>query len=209
LFDEVLARDLDAVERRLGGIADVHDEARRKLVEGFALVGRRRWSRASAVFTSIPGAAIEATDQRTRLRLHILRAWTQVVTGGSADRARQELAAVNAQPAADPCLSGYYGFASALVSSAGVTGSPARLADGLELDDAWRGVAAAVGGLPDIAVRSLTPFTAQIDDGLVAMGDGEFGSVGVRGSNPLSSTASQCVTIGFLDRRQRLLSRSL
>lgn len=174
LFDGVLARDLDSVDRRLGTVAYAHDEARRKLVEGFALVGRRRWSKASAVFLSIPAAAIEATDQRTRLRLHILRAWTQVVTGGSVDRARRELALVSAEPAADPCLSGYFGFTSALVTQAGVTGSPARLTDGLELDDAWRGVAAAVGGLPDVAVRHLKPFTAQIDDGLVTMGDGEF-----------------------------------
>ncbi|HEX3784050.1 MAG TPA: LuxR C-terminal-related transcriptional regulator [Pseudonocardiaceae bacterium] len=174
LFDAVLARDLDSVERRASSIAYAHDEARRTVVEGFALVGRRRWSRASAVFASIPAAAIEATDARTRLRLHILRAWTEVVTGGSVDRAREELALVSAEPAADPCLSGYFGFASALVADAGMTGSPARLADGLDLEDAWRGAAAAVGGLPDLAVRKLKPFTAQIDDGLVAMGDGEF-----------------------------------
>jgi DNA-binding CsgD family transcriptional regulator len=174
LFDEVLARELDSVERRLGGIADVHDEARRQLVEGFALVGRRRWSPAAAVFQSIPAAALEATDQRTRARLHILRAWTQMVTGGSAERARQELALVDARSPEDPRLSGYFGFASALATSAGVTGSPARLTDGLELDDAWRGAAAAVSGLPDVAVRNLKPFVARIDDGLVTMGDGEF-----------------------------------
>lgn len=174
LFDGVLARDLDAVERRLGSVAYAHDETRRKLVEGFALVGRRRWSQASAVLLSVPAAAIEATDERTRFRLHVLRAWTQVVTGGSADRAREELALVSPQTAADPCLSGYFGFTSALVSAAGVAGHPARLSDGLELDGAWRGVAAAVGGQPDLAVRNLKPFTTQIDDGVVTMGDGEF-----------------------------------
>jgi DNA-binding CsgD family transcriptional regulator len=175
LFDAMLARDLDSAESRLRGVGYAHDEARRKLVEGYAHVSRRRWTRASAVFWSIPAAEIEATDQRTRLRLRILRAWTQLVTGGSADRARQELALVgDADSAADPRLSGYFGFASAVVNDAGVTGSPARLADGLELDDAWHGTAAAIGGLPDAAVRNLKPFVARIDDGLLNMGEGEF-----------------------------------
>ncbi|HWC79669.1 MAG TPA: LuxR C-terminal-related transcriptional regulator [Pseudonocardiaceae bacterium] len=174
LFYAVLGREIESVERRLAEIGYAHDEARRRMVEGFALIGRRRWSRASAVLLSIPAAAIAATDELTRLRLHTLRAWTQVVTGGSVRTAREELALASAQQATEPCLSGYFGFASALANDAGIGGSPARVADGLDLDDAWRGVAAAVGGLPDVAVRNLTPFTAKIDDGLVSMGDGEF-----------------------------------
>ncbi|HEX4224282.1 MAG TPA: LuxR C-terminal-related transcriptional regulator [Pseudonocardiaceae bacterium] len=174
LFDGVLGRELDSVERRLGQLGYAHDEARRRLVEGFALIGRRRWAPAAAVFGSIPAPALAATDTRTRARLYILRAWTEIVTGGSAESARRELALVSAESPADPCLSGYFGFASALATSAGVTGSPARMADGLELDDAWRGAAAAVGGLPDVAVRNLRPFVARIDDDLVTMGDGEF-----------------------------------
>jgi DNA-binding CsgD family transcriptional regulator len=182
LFDAVLAHDLDSAERQLDRVGYARDEARRKLVEAFALVGRRRWAQASAVFWSIPAAQIEATDERTRLRLRILRAWTQLVTGGSPDQARQELALVEAADsagsgagsAADPRLSGYFGFASALANDAGVTGSPARLADGLEFDDAWHGTAAAIGGLPDVAVRNLKPFVARIDDGLLTMGEGEF-----------------------------------
>ena len=173
LFDAVLARDFDVIERRLGGVGYAYDEARRAVVAGFAHVSRGHWSRASAVLLSIPSAAIEATDGRTRFRLHVLLAWTQLVTGGSSDRARQELALARAQPA-DPCLSGYFGFASALASDAGMTGSPARVTDGLELDSAWLGAAAAVGGMPDVAVRHLAPFAARIDEGLVAMGDGEF-----------------------------------
>jgi DNA-binding CsgD family transcriptional regulator len=175
LFDAVLARDLDSVERQLDLVGDARDEARQKLVAGFALVGRRRWARASAIFWSIPAAQIEATDQRTRLRLRILRAWTQLVTGGSVDRARQELALVgDADSTADPRMSGYFGFASAVADDARVTGSPARLAGGPELDDAWHGTAAAIGGLPDVAVRNLKPFVARIDDGLLTMGEGEF-----------------------------------
>ncbi|WP_216897104.1 LuxR C-terminal-related transcriptional regulator [Nocardia alni] len=174
LFDALMGRDFDSVERRLARVGYAHDEARRTLVEGFLLVGRRRWSRASAVLLSIPAALIEATDERTRLRLHILRAWIQTVTGGSVEGARHELALANAQPAVEPCLSGYFGFASAQVAGAGVTGAPARVTDGLDLDDAWRGAAAAIAGLPDVAVRNLAPFTARIDDGLVTVGDGEF-----------------------------------
>ncbi|WP_156935270.1 helix-turn-helix transcriptional regulator [Pseudonocardia spinosispora] len=174
LFDGVLARDVEWVERRLARIGFAHDEARRKLVAGFALVGQRRWSRASSVLMSIPTAAVEATDQRTRFRLHVLRAWTQLVTGGSADRARGELELAGAQSVLDPCLSGYFGFASAVAADVGVAGPPSGLLDGLELAGAWRGAAAAVSGLPDVAVRNLEPFAARIDDGLVAMGEGEF-----------------------------------
>ncbi|MEU8972151.1 LuxR C-terminal-related transcriptional regulator [Streptomyces monashensis] len=174
LFDAVMARDFDSVEHRLARVGYAHDEARRRLVEGFVLVGRRRWSRASAVFLSIPTALIDATDRRTRLRLRILCAWIQAVTGGPAERVRHELAVASADLAAEPCLSAYFGFASALADDAGTAGAPAHVAGGLELGDAWRGVAAAVAGLPDLAVRNLKPFTAQIDDGLVTVGDGEF-----------------------------------
>jgi DNA-binding CsgD family transcriptional regulator len=174
LFDLVLAREFDAVERRLGSVGFAHDEARRTLVTGFVLVGRRRWAQAATVLLSIPAAALAATDRRTRVRVHILRAWTGAVTGGSAEATRAELALAAADSPADPCLSGYYGFASALAGETDATGSPARLADGLDLEDAWRGVAAAVGGRPDVAIRHLTPVTARIDDGLVVIGDGEF-----------------------------------
>ena len=174
LFDAVLARDFDSVERQLARVGYAHEEARRKLVEGFLLAGRRRWSQACVVLASVPTAEIEATDQRTRFRLYTLRGWLQVVTGGSADRARDELALASRDLAAEPCLSGYFGFASALVEDAGSTGSPARVAGGLELDDAWRGATAATAGMPDVAVRNLTSLTAHIDEGLVSIGDGEF-----------------------------------
>lgn len=174
LFDAVMARDFDDVERRLARMEFAHDEARRRLVEGFTLVGRRRWLRGSTVLQSIPAAAIQATDSRTRLRLHTLRAWLGVVTGAAVATARRELALAQDEPAVEPCLSGYFGFASALVADTGVTGSPARIADGIDLDNAWRGASAAVAGLPDVAVRNLEPFTARIDDGLVTLGDGEF-----------------------------------
>jgi DNA-binding CsgD family transcriptional regulator len=174
LFDAAMARDLDATERALDRIGYARDEVRRKLVEGFVLVNRRRWIQASTALLSIPAAAIEASDQRTRYRVHVLRAWTRVATGGSVERAREELTAAGAESAAEPCLSGYFGFASALVADVRVTGSPDWLDNGLELDDAWHGAAAAVSGMPDLAVRNLRPFVAQIDDGLVTMGDGEF-----------------------------------
>lgn len=174
LFDATMARELDAVERALGRIGYARDESRRTLVEGFVLVQRRRWLQAAAVLLSIPDATVEAADRRTRYRVHVLRAWTQVATGGSVDRARAELALARTDTAAEPCLSGYFGFASALATDTRATGSPAWPADGLELDDAWHGAAAAVAGRPDVAVRNLRPFVARIDDGLVSMGDGEF-----------------------------------
>jgi DNA-binding CsgD family transcriptional regulator len=174
LFDAAMARDLDATERALARIGYARDEARRTLVEGFVLVNRRRWIQASTVLLSIPDAAIAAADRRTRYRVHVLRAWIRVATGGSVERAREELAAARTDAAAEPCLSGYFGFASALAADVRVTGSPDWPPNGLALDGAWHGAAAAVGGLPDTAVRNLRPFVAQIDDGLVTMGDGEF-----------------------------------
>jgi DNA-binding CsgD family transcriptional regulator len=174
LFDAVLARDLGTAERRLPS-GDAHDQAQRKLVEGFTHVGRRHWAAAAAVFWSIPASQIQATDGRTRFRLRVLRAWTQIVTGGSPGRARHELVlARDANATADPHLSGYYGFASAVAGNIGVTGSPARLPDGLEINEVWQGSAAAIGGMPDIAVRNLKPVVARIDDGLLTMGEGEF-----------------------------------
>jgi hypothetical protein len=174
LFDAVLARDFDVVERQLDHIGYAYDEARRRLVEGFLLVSRRRWSRASAVLLSIPTAAIEVTDHRTRFRVHLLRAWTLVATGGSVELARQELALAGTESTPEPCLNGYFVFASAATTGAGMTGPLPQLTDGLELDRAWRGAYAVVAGLPEVAIRNITPFITQINNGLVTMGDGEF-----------------------------------
>lgn len=179
LFDTVLARDFESAERRLARIGSAHDEARLKLVEGFLLTRRWRCLRASAVLQSIPAPFLQATDQRTRYRLHTLHAWLQVAVGGPLERARHELARADALgPAADPSLSGWFYVVSLLVNNPVATGSTPRIAGGLDLDNPWQGVDAAFSGLPDLAVRNLEPYTAQLDDGLVTtMQDGEFHAI--------------------------------
>jgi DNA-binding CsgD family transcriptional regulator len=174
LFDATLARDFDAVERQLNEITYAHDEVRRKLVEGFVLSGRRRRSQAAVVVQSIPESEIETADRRTQCRLYILRGWLRLITGGSGHKARRDLSLARAQLPAEPCLSGYFGFACALIDDAGVTGPLVDVPGGVEYQDAWRGAAAAIEGLPDVAVRHLKPFTDRIESGLVVMGDGDF-----------------------------------
>ncbi|MBO0878828.1 MAG: AAA family ATPase, partial [Mycobacterium sp.] len=173
LFDAVLARDLDSVERRLARIGQVHDQARRKVVEAFLLARRWRCAAAAAVLLAIAPAFIEATDQRTQLRLHLINAWTQVAIGGPFDRAREALAAaMELGPMSDPCLSEYYSIVSGLVHNAGPL---PPVVGGLDLGNVGHGADAALFGLPDLAIRHLKPFTTQLDDGVVTtMTDGEY-----------------------------------
>ncbi|MQY22468.1 helix-turn-helix transcriptional regulator [Nocardia macrotermitis] len=176
LFDLILARELDAVDRHLARLDEVHDEARRKLVEAFLLAKRWRGLRSAAVILSIPAPLIDATDPCTRLRLYLLDAWLQVTIIGSVERAQRSLElADELDPMSDPCLTEYYYIASAVVQHHGVRG-PRPREGGIDLDGVWIGVVAASTGLPDVAVRQLEPYAAQLDDDLLmmTMRDGEF-----------------------------------
>lgn len=174
LFDTAMARDLDAVSHELDVLPVPHDESRRAVVDGLLLILQHRWSRAATVLGAVSAEARGATDRLTRYRLQVLLAWSLVVTGAGPERVRAELALAAPDVGLDARMSGYFGFATALANGIGSQAAPAHVTGGLDLEDAWQGAAAAVAGMPDVAIRHLRPFVAQVDAGTVAMGDGEF-----------------------------------
>jgi DNA-binding CsgD family transcriptional regulator len=174
-FEATLARDVDAVEEELSPVSWAQDHVRASLVQGFVLIVRKQWLQARDLLDDIDDRDLSAADDVTRYRTLVLQGWSRLVTGADDIRTLHALDSANSL-GADPGFTGYLTFAYAMAhgTSAGEDPSGPASARRQLYAGAWHGMANALTGEADNAVRDLEAFTARIDSGQVDMGDGVF-----------------------------------
>ena len=111
VFEQCLARDVDAVQYQLTEVGWVGDEIRRLLVQAMMLILTRRWAEAAQTLSTGTRTGLDTSDSRTRYRFLVLRSWANVATGKSAHEVLPGLRRAGQEPDQDEALSGFFAFA--------------------------------------------------------------------------------------------------
>lgn len=182
VFEQCLARDVEAVQDQLTDVGWASDAIRRLLVQAMMLILTRRWAEAAQTLSAGLRADLDTADSRTRYRFLVLRSWLNVATGKSAHEVLPGLRRARQEQDQDEALSGVFAFAYGQATMTGTSIDEWRpigtvAPGGPDADRyrvAWRGARSALAGRFDEAVRDLTEVTSRTAGGLAGAGEGCF-----------------------------------
>ena len=183
LYDSVLAYDFAAVHRAASDIGRASHAALRALVLGGLAAWEHR--RRDAVTILEPAAALpQAGDQRTRYRIGVLLAFSQLTSGYPTPAVAATLAQVQPVRARDAGVGGIDMLVTATLTLrqrgmqaiteqlAALPADPAAVPLAATNPLGWRGMLYARMGLTGEAVADLTEFARRVDAGVSRLGAG-------------------------------------
>ncbi|MFF2051830.1 LuxR C-terminal-related transcriptional regulator [Leifsonia sp. NPDC058194] len=184
-FESILALDLEDVTVTAD---DVSLAPRGRFVAGAKLAAEKRFVQSSDLLDTLTEDDLDAFDPLTAYRARVLRAWSLVASGRSAQRALDDLAAARSGPVADPAVQGYLALAQGQAAQRVAPVEERMSLPGLLSVDraqmastpqgtvglAWRGAVMSLTGMPEEAIGDLSLVTSRFGDGLMDFTDGVF-----------------------------------
>ncbi len=184
-MESIFALDLDDVSVQE---SEVPLTPQARVVVGMKLAAQNRFVESSDILGALTEIDFAGLDALTAYRARVMRAWSMVAAGRSAESALKDLAIADAGSVSDDAVSGYAAVTRGQAAQRAAPVSERMTLRGLLSVDratmaattegtiglAWRGAVMSLTGLPREAIGDLSLVTSRFADGLMDFRDGVF-----------------------------------